>query len=71
VVPDVGGAREVVTDPAHGRLVAPDPAAIAAGIADLLAAPPDPAAVATGAARFSWEANAAGLYDHLRSLGGR
>ena len=48
-----------------------DPAAIAAGIADLLAAPPDPAAVATGAARFSWEANAAGLYDHLRSLGGR
>lgn len=68
VVPDIGGAAEVVTDPAHGRLVAADPAAIAGGIAALVADPPPVEAVRAGATRFTWEANTAALYDHLTRL---
>jgi len=68
VIPDIGGAGEVVTDPACGRLAALSPRAFAAGIAALLADPPAPAAVRAGAARFTWEANTAGLYDHLKGL---
>jgi teichuronic acid biosynthesis glycosyltransferase TuaC len=61
VIPDVGGAREVVTSPAAGWIVAREPAAIAAALADLIAHPPAQRDVAACAARFSWEANAAAL----------
>lgn len=61
VIPDVGGASEVVRDATAGRLVARTPQAIAAAVCDLLLAPPDQQAVAANAARFSWEANAAEL----------
>ena len=61
VIPDVGGAREVVSCPAAGRVVAREPPAIAAALADLIANPPAQAEVAACAARFSWEANAAAL----------
>ena len=66
IIPDIGGAREVLTvpdngRPAAGRLAARTPEAIAAAVLDLLAAPPSQAEVAASAARFSWEANAAAL----------
>ena len=62
------GAQELLTDPAHGRMVARDPAAIAATVNELLAAPPPRNAVLAGAAEFSWEANAAALVAYWRSL---
>ena len=61
IVPDIGGAREVLDRPAAGRLAARTPEAIAAAMQDLLAAPPAQADVAACAARFSWDANAAAL----------
>ena len=68
VIGDVGGAREVVTGPAAGRIVQRSPAAIAAGIAELVAAPPAVEAVRAMAAGFTWQANAAALRDHLEAL---
>ncbi|MEH3048044.1 glycosyltransferase [Sphingomonas adhaesiva] len=68
VVTDAGGAREVVTSAAAGRIAARAPAAFATAIGDLLASPPAPAAVCAAAARFSWAANAATLEAHLRAL---
>lgn len=68
VIPDAGGAREVVTSPAAGRVVARDAHVFAEAICDLIAAPPPREAVRAMAARFTWEANQAALYDHLRGL---
>lgn len=68
VIPDVGGAREVVTAPAHGRIVERSPEAFAAAIGALLAAPPEPLAVRAGVLGFPWQANAAALAAHLRGL---
>ncbi len=65
---DVGGAREVFDDPAYGRLVPRDPAAIAGAVSDLLAEPRSPEAVRKGALRFSWERNGAELAAHLAAL---
>lgn len=61
VIPDVGGAREVVLDDSAGRIVDRTPEAIAQGVAEVLADPPSQAAVAANAERFSWDANAASL----------
>ena len=68
VVPDVGGASEVVTERAYGRMVGRSPAGFASGIAAVLADRTPAAKVREGAERFTWEANTAGLYDHLQSL---
>jgi teichuronic acid biosynthesis glycosyltransferase TuaC len=68
VIPDVGGAREIVTDAAAGRIVARDPAAIAAAVRDLVLDPPTEEAVAANTTRFSWEANAAELVEFWRGL---
>ena len=68
VVTDAGGARELVTGADAGRVVARTPEAFAAAIGDLLAAPPAPAAVRRFAEPYTWEANTAALYDHLRWL---
>lgn len=68
VVPDVGGAREVVDRREAGRIVAREAGAIAAAIADLLDAPPDRAAVRAAAERFSWQRNGAELAAHLRRV---
>lgn len=68
VIPDIGGAREVVTAPAAGRIAAREPGAIARALAALIAQPSAPEAVAACAARFSWEANAAalaGVYERV------
>jgi glycosyltransferase involved in cell wall biosynthesis len=63
VIPDVGGAREVIDRPAAGRLVARDPQAIAAGLREVLAARIPSEEVAAVAARFSWDTNAARLAE--------
>ena len=70
VITDVGGAREVVTSAAAGRLVERTPAAIAAGVREVLADPRPQAEVAAHAARFSWVANAAQLAAHYRRIMG-
>lgn len=61
IIPDVGGAREVVQDTSAGRIVERTPTAIAQAVTDLLAHPPSQQAVAANAERFSWDANAAAL----------
>jgi glycosyltransferase involved in cell wall biosynthesis len=68
VITEVGGAREVVTRPEAGRIVARNADAIAAAVRELVDDPPAPKAVAECAARFSWEANAAALAAYYESL---
>ena len=68
VTTDVGGAPEVIDRPDYGRLVPRDPAAIAAAVNELLAAPPSQEIVRAGALRFSWEKNGAELAAHLAGL---
>lgn len=68
VIPDAGGAAEVVTSPAAGRIAARNPAAFAEAIGELLAAPPSRDKVRATATGFTWEANTAALYDHLSGL---
>lgn len=68
VIPDAGGAREVVTDAAAGRIVARTPAAFAGGLRDLLADPPSRADTRRYAERFTWAANTAALHAHLSEL---
>jgi teichuronic acid biosynthesis glycosyltransferase TuaC len=68
VITDAGGAREVVTDPAYGRIVERTPEAFAAAITELLADPPAATAVRAGAQRFSWRENARQLRAHLAAL---
>lgn len=68
VTAPVGGAREVIDRPAAGRLVAREPRAIAAAVRDILAAPPAQAEVRAAAERFSWAANTAALYEHLKQV---
>jgi teichuronic acid biosynthesis glycosyltransferase TuaC len=68
VITAAGGAGEVVTDPAYGRVVPREAGAFAGAIRDLLATAPDPSAVRRGAERFTWDANTAALFEHLTSL---
>lgn len=63
VIPDIGGAREVVSSPMAGRIAERRPAAIAATVAELLATPMEQADVAAQVAGFSWEANAGRLKE--------
>lgn len=68
VIPDAGGAREVATSADAGRVVARDAGAFAAAIGELLNRPVPRERVRAMAERFTWEANTAALYDHLRGL---
>jgi teichuronic acid biosynthesis glycosyltransferase TuaC len=68
VVPDVGGARELLEGREAGRLVAREPGAIADAIRSILASPPDSASVRAAVEPFSWERNARELAEHLRGL---
>ncbi|MFW2852300.1 glycosyltransferase [Sphingomonas sp. TX0543] len=68
VIPPAGGAHEVVTVPAAGRVVARDADSFAAAIATLLADPPSSEAVRAQALPFTWEANTAALHAHLAGL---
>lgn len=68
VIPDAGAAREVVTGPAAGRIVARESSAFAQGIAAVLSQPVDPHATRATVDAFSWERNAAELREHLTGL---
>lgn len=71
VIPDIGGAREIVSGPSAGRIAARDADAIAKAVRDLLANPPPQAEVAAHAARFSWTGNAAELVRLWREAAGQ
>jgi glycosyltransferase involved in cell wall biosynthesis len=58
VVPDIGGASEVVKDASAGRLVERTPQSIARAVSDILSDPPSQADVAANVSRFSWGVNA-------------
>ncbi|RYY24383.1 MAG: glycosyltransferase family 4 protein [Sphingomonadales bacterium] len=68
VIPDVGGARQVVRDAVAGRIVDRTPEAFAAGIADILADPPAADAVRATVAPFTWSANAEKLHGYFKHL---
>jgi glycosyltransferase involved in cell wall biosynthesis len=61
VIADAGGARELVTSAAAGRIVEREADAIAAAVRALIADPPSRAEVAAQADRFSWQSHAAAL----------
>jgi teichuronic acid biosynthesis glycosyltransferase TuaC len=68
VITNVGGAPELVERAEAGRLVEPDPSAIARAIQSLLADPPAQLTVRSTAERFTWSANRDALYDHLSDV---
>ena len=68
VITSAGGAAEVVTAPAAGRIAVRDATAFAIAIEDLLRAPPPAEVTRRHAAGFTWEANAAALREHLSGL---
>lgn len=70
VTTTVGDGPLIVDRPATGRIVEPDPAAIAAAVRDLLADPPSPEAVRARVGDFSWARQAAELERHLESAAG-
>ena len=63
VIPDIGGARELLTNPVAGRLAAREPKAVAEAVKELLAAPPSQEAVADTVSGFSWELNGARIVE--------
>lgn len=71
VIPDVGGARQVVTAPAAGRIAPRTAPAFAAALTELIASPPDPADTRAVAAPFTWAANSARLHAFLSRLAER
>ena len=70
VTTPIPGARELITDPAYGRLAERDGMAIAEAVRGLIKAPPTRKAVAQGAAGFSWDENAAQLVGYWNRLAG-
>jgi teichuronic acid biosynthesis glycosyltransferase TuaC len=71
VISNVGGAREVLDRPEAGMLATRDAASVADAIRHVLARNADRQAVAATVERFSWEANTAALYDHLKAVAAR
>jgi len=62
VIPDVGGARQVLGESVvAGRIVARSAEGFATGIAEMLAAAPDPLAVRAIVEAYTWPANSANL----------
>jgi teichuronic acid biosynthesis glycosyltransferase TuaC len=57
VIPDIGGAREVLSSPAAGRIAAREPGAIAAAVEEIIANPASQEDVAAAVVQFSWERN--------------
>jgi glycosyltransferase involved in cell wall biosynthesis len=70
VIPDIGGAREVVRSPAAGRIAAREAGAIAAALREVLAAPVPQEEVAATVSSFSWEENARRLVEFWRKVVG-
>lgn len=71
VIPDVGGARQVLRGSAAAGRIAPRTAqGFAEAIAALLADPPEPALVRAAVAPYSWAAHSAHLVDYYSRLTG-
>ncbi|MBO9726668.1 MAG: glycosyltransferase [Novosphingobium sp.] len=68
VIPDIGGAREVVQDETAGRIAARTPEAIAEAVRDILTDPPSQADVSAHVSRFSWGVNAQNLVCFWRDV---
>lgn len=69
VIPDVGGARQVLRSSLQaGRLAARTPEAFAEAIAATLATPSDTAAIRATVEPYSWAANSACLHAHYTRL---
>ena len=68
VITDAGGAREVVTSPEAGVIVARNCRAIREGIELVADRPRAPEEVAATAANFSWEANGRALAEYYARL---
>lgn len=69
VIPDIGGAREVVKDESAGRIIAErTPEAIADAVRDILADPPSQQDVSANVSRFSWGVNAQNLVRFWRDV---
>ena len=68
VITDAGGAREVITSDAGGRIIERNASAIAKAARDLLQNPPDRADVAAVVADYSWERNGKALVAYWRTL---
>ncbi len=68
VISDAGGAAELLTDPAAGRIVAREPDAIAEAVLALRAEATPPDEVARAVDGYSWEANGRALVAHWRGL---
>ncbi len=71
LISDVGGARELLTDGAAGRIVERTPEAVAEGLRAMLAEAPDRDAVRAAALPFTWRANGDALEAHLRRITGK
>lgn len=71
VISNAGGAPELVTSPAAGRIVERTPEAIADAVQAVLANPRSPADVAASlGGRFDWDRNGRELAEHLRRCAG-
>ena len=68
VITDAGGAREVVTSPEAGVIVARNCRAIREGIELVADRSRSPETVAATVENFSWAANGRALADHYDSL---
>jgi len=68
VIPDVGGARQVVTSPAAGRITARTPEAFRDAIGAILEQPPTPAEVRAHAEPFTWQSNSDRLHDFVDQM---
>ncbi len=71
VIPDIGGAREVVRTPTAGRIAARTGPAIAVALGELLTAPAPQDEVAACVSGFSWEENARGLVAFWQKVAGK
>lgn len=68
VITDAGGAREVITSDAGGRIIERNASAIAKAVSDLLQNPPDRDDVAAVVADYSWERNGKALVAYWRTV---
>jgi teichuronic acid biosynthesis glycosyltransferase TuaC len=67
VTTSAGEAARVIDSPDYGRVVAAEPAAMAAAVREMLASPPPRQAVREAVRSFTWARNAAQLEGHLRA----
>lgn len=71
VTTPIPGAKELLTDPVWGCMVARDKTAIAQAVSRILADPPPREAVQAAVSGISWQASAEALVAHWNRLAGR